>query len=177
MEWTATRLIPTILGGGVVLGLLASTAVTTQPKGAPEPEWRLAAREVAFKPAHYAIVDQGPIDLSPHLPWIGTAPDGSVALMPEDFYRGRIIPISADNHAVIQELLPRRATFETADYSVDERPVEMREEVDEPTVHKAILAEVSDEPRFKTDGVPFSSDRPGFADEPEQDDADAEFGG
>jgi hypothetical protein len=176
MEWTANRLIPAILGGGVVLGLLASTAVNTLPKAAAEPEWRLAAREIAFRPPSYAIVDQGPMDLSPRLPWIGTAADGSVAPMPEDFYRGRIIPISADNYAVIRELGPRRAGIETADYSVDERPAEIRDDVDEPTVHKA-LAEVSDEPRFKTDGLPSSSDRPGFSDESEEDDAEADFGG
>lgn len=175
MEWTANRLIPTIIAGGVVVGLLASTAVNTLPKAAPEPEWRLAAREAAFKPSGYTYVDSGPIDLSPGLPWIGTGPDGSVAPMPEDFYRGRIIPIRAGDHTIIQEPLPRLAV-ETADYVVDERPAETREEVDEPPMRRA-LAEVSDEPRFRTEGLPFASDRPGFSDEADEEEAEADFGG
>ena len=149
MEWTANRLLPVIVAGGVAIGLLAATEVTTRPKAPPEPEWRIAAREAAFKPSYYSYVDHGPIDLSPSLPWIGTGPDGSVAPLPEDFYRGRIIPIRADDYAVIQEPIERAAPAEMADY-VDERPAEIRHAVDEPGFRPAIAA-ASDEPRFRTE--------------------------
>ncbi len=149
MEWTANRLIPAILGGGVVLGLLASTAVTTMPKAPEDPPWRLAAREAAFKPSGYTYVDSGPMDLSPYLPWIGTGPKGSVAPMPEDFYRGRVIPIRANDYAAIPPL-PPNAQSETADHGLDERPAAMRREVDEDFVRPAVV-EVADEPRFASE--------------------------
>jgi hypothetical protein len=82
-------LVPAIVLGGTVLGLLAATEVNTRMKAAPEPEWRSAAREAALNAVSYAVFDSGPSDLSPHLPWIGTGPDGDVAMFPEDLHRSR----------------------------------------------------------------------------------------
>lgn len=162
MEWTANRLIPAILGGGVVIGLLASTAVNTRPKGPPDPPWRLAAREAAFKPSGYTYFDSGPVDLSPNLPLIGTGPDGNVAPMPEDFYRGRVIPIRAGDYAVLQE--PLTVRVEPADYAVNEPEPMPPREVTEAAVQPAVI----DQPEVPL----FAADPPA-----EELGEDSDFGG
>lgn len=114
MKLTATTLIPAILTGGAVLGLLAATEVNTRMHMAPEPEWRVAAREAATNAVSYAFVDSGPSDLSPYLPWIGTGPEGSVAMFPEDFHRAAAEPLPADFGDMAAELALAEAAIAPA---------------------------------------------------------------
>jgi hypothetical protein len=93
MKTTANTIIPAILLGGTVLGLLSATEINTRMKAGPEPAWRVAAREAAMNAVSYSFVDSGPSDLSPSLPWVGTWRDDSTVMFPEDLHRTRDLRI------------------------------------------------------------------------------------
>jgi hypothetical protein len=93
MKTTANTIIPAILLGGTVLGLLSATEINTRMKAGPEPAWRVAAREAAMNAVSYSFVDSGPSDLSPSLPWVGTWRDDTTVMFPEDLHRTRDLRI------------------------------------------------------------------------------------
>jgi hypothetical protein len=96
MNLTLRTLMPAIVVGGAVLGLLAAGEVNTRMKAAPEPSWRMMARDKATNVVSYAFVDSGPSDLSPYLPWIGGGRNGNVAVFPEDPRRSRAMSLPID---------------------------------------------------------------------------------
>jgi hypothetical protein len=123
MKLTAKALIPALVAGGTVLGLLAATEVNTRMNPGPEPAWRKIARERAMNAVSYAFVDSGPSDLSPYLPWIGTGPNGRMAPFPEDLHRARAAEFMADLPDVEAELALAEAAVARWTSEFDDAPV------------------------------------------------------